>query len=189
MTESRHEAGGTRHEGRSLSLSRTGELMVTTFGLGKLRPAPGTWGSMPPVGLAWLLIVAGQGPDGTFVHWAIYNGVLAAVLLVFSMACIAFGDAAEARFGKKDPGQVCADETAGVCLPLMFLPAHAFATPRATIATLALAFFVFRIMDIIKPWPAYRLQKLPAGWGVLADDLAAGIQAAIVVQIVARAAL
>lgn len=174
---------------RPSSLSRTGELLLTTFGLGHLRPAPGTWGSMPPVALAWLLVVAGQGPDGTFVHWVIYNGALVVVMLVFSFACIAFGDAAEARFGKKDPGQICADETAGMCLPLMLLPANAVATPGATIATLALAFIAFRLMDIIKPWPAYRLQRLPAGWGVLVDDLAAGVQAAIVVQIVARVAM
>lgn len=185
----RHQAPGTGHQAGGPSLSRTGELMLTTFGLGKLRPAPGTWGSMPPVGLAWLMVMAGLGPDGTIVHWGVYNGVLACVLLVFSIACIAFGDAAEARFGKKDPGQICADETAGQCLSLMFLPAQALATPRAVIATLVLAFLAFRIMDIIKPWPAYRLQKLPAGWGVLVDDLAAGIQAAVVVQVVVRVAM
>src|SRR5690349_19194211 len=97
---------------RTSSLSRFGESMVTTFGLGRLRPAPGTWGSMPPVALAGLLMIAGFGPDGTFVHWTLYNGVLLAVVLVFSAACVRYGDAAEAKFGK-DPGQVCADETAG----------------------------------------------------------------------------
>lgn len=171
------------------TLSKIGEALLTTFGLGKLRPAPGTWGSLPPVAAAWLLIVAGLGPDQTLVHWLIYNGVLLAILIVFSAACVVFGDAAEARFGKKDPGQICADETAGQCLPLMLLPAHVAASPSATIATLGLAFIAFRVMDIIKPWPAFRLQKVPAGWGVLLDDLAAGIQAAIVVQVVARVAL
>lgn len=173
----------------SSQLSKLGETLLTTFGLGKLRPAPGTWGSMPPVVFAGLLVIAGYGPDQTLVHWALYNGALLAVLLVFSGACVAFGEAAEVRFGKKDPGQICADETAGQCLPLMLLPAHAVATPGATVATLALAFLSFRIMDIIKPWPAFRLQKARAGWGVLLDDLAAGVQAAIIVQVVIRVAL
>lgn len=171
------------------TLSKTGEALLTTFGLGKLRPAPGTWGSLPPVGVAGLMVVAGMGPDQTLVHWAVYNGVLLAILVIFSAACVVFGDAAEARFGKKDPGQICADETAGQCLPLMLLPAHALATPSAAIATLGFAFVTFRIMDILKPWPAFRLQKHPAGWGVLLDDLAAGLQAMIVVQVVARVAM
>jgi phosphatidylglycerophosphatase A len=174
---------------RPSSLSRTGELLLTTFGLGKLRPAPGTWGSMPPIALAGLLIMGGFGPNQTLVHWVTWNGIFAAVLVVFSVACVRYGDAAEAKFGKKDPGLICADETAGQCLPLMLLPAHAIVTPGAAIATLLLAFLSFRVLDIIKPWPAFRLQKVPAGWGVLLDDLAAGIQAAIVVQIVTRLAL
>lgn len=171
------------------TLSKLGEALLTTFGLGKLRPAPGTWGSMPPVFVAGLLIIAGLGPNQTLVHWVVYNGVLLGVLVLFSAACVKYGDAAEARFGKKDPGQICADETAGQCLPLMLLPAHVVSSPSAAIATLGLAFITFRIMDILKPWPAFRLQRAPAGWGVLLDDLAAGIQAAIVVQVVARVAL
>jgi len=171
------------------SLSWLGERLVTTFGLGKLRPAPGTWGSMPPCAVAGLMVFGGLGPNGTIVHWIIYNGVLAAVLLVFAWACIHYGDAAEARFGKKDPGQICADETAGVCLPLMFLPAKALINPGYAIAMIALAFFSFRVLDIIKPWPANGLQKKPAGWGVLLDDLAAGVQAMIVVQVVAWTAM
>ncbi len=164
-------------------------MMVTTFGLGLLRPAPGTWGSMPSVVLAGVLMAAGAAPDGTIVNWLIYNGVLAAVMVVFSAACIRYGDAAEAKFGKKDPGQICADETAGQCLALMFLPLHAVATPTNAVATLVLAFVVFRIMDIVKPWPAGRLQSVPGGWGVLLDDLAAGVLAALVVQLVTRTAL
>lgn len=174
---------------RPSSLSRFGEAMVTTFGLGKLRPAPGTWGSMPPVALAGLLMLAGLGPNETIVHWAVYNGALLVVLLVFSAACVRYGDAVEAKYGKKDPGQVCADETAGQCLALMFLPNHAVATPANAIATLALAFFTFRIMDILKPWPAGRLQDEPGGWGILLDDLAAGILAGLIVQFVTRVAL
>lgn len=171
---------------RPSGLSRLGHALLTTFGLGLLRPAPGTWGSIPSVLFAAALIVVGLGPDGTFVNWAAYNGLLALVVLVFSAACVRYGDAAEARFGKKDPGQVCADETAGQALALMLLPAHAVATPANAIATLVLAFLAFRIMDILKPWPAGKLQNVPGGWGVLLDDLAAGIMAWGIVQVVAR---
>jgi phosphatidylglycerophosphatase A len=174
---------------RPSSLSRAGELLLTTFGLGKMRPAPGTWGSMPPVALAGLMILAGFGPNGTIVNWAIWNGVFLGVLVLFSAACVRYGDAAEAKFGKKDPGLICADETAGQCLPLLLLPGHVVDTPASAAATLLLAFLAFRLLDILKPWPAYRLQKVPAGWGVLLDDLAAGVQAAIVVQVVTRLAL
>lgn len=164
-------------------------MLVTTFGLGRLRPAPGTWGSLPPVVLAGVLMALGLGPDGTFVNWAIYNGSLLAVALVFTAACVRYGDAAEARFGKKDPGQVCADETAGQCLALMLLPGFAAATPANAAATLVLAFLAFRIMDILKPWPAGKLQDVPGGWGVVLDDLAAGLMAWGIVQFVTRVAL
>jgi phosphatidylglycerophosphatase A len=168
------------------SLSRLGEMLLTTFGLGRLRPAPGTWGSMPPVVLAAMLIAAGMGPNQTFVNWATYNGALAVVLLVFSAACVRYGTAAEAKFGKKDPGTICADETAGMCLPLMMLPSFSVATPGSAAMTLGIAFIAFRVFDIVKLWPANGLQRHPAGWGVLLDDLAAGVQAAVVVQVVVR---
>lgn len=171
---------------RRSTLSQRGELLVTTFGLGRLRPAPGTWGSMPPVVMAGVLIALGLGPDGTFVNWAVYNGVLALVVVVFSAACVRYGDAAEARFNRKDPGQICADETAGQCLPLMFLPSAAVGTAASAALTLVGAFLAFRVFDILKPWPAGRLQDEPGGWGVLLDDLAAGLMAAVVVQVVVR---
>jgi phosphatidylglycerophosphatase A len=168
-------------------------MLVTTFGLGRLRPAPGTWGSLPPVLLAGLMLILGMGParHGSGVSWGWagwlgYHGVLLAVLAVFSVACLAFGDAAEAAFGKKDPGSVCADETAGGCIPLMLLPPAAMAEEWAH-WTLLLAFLSFRMFDILKLPPAGKLQKQPGGVGILVDDLVAGVQAMVLVQIVTRA--
>jgi phosphatidylglycerophosphatase A len=170
-------------------LSPLGNTLITTFGLGYLRPAPGTWGSMPPVLLAGVLVALGHGnqvcPVGLHGCW-VYNAAIVATLLLFSFACVAFGDAAEARFGKKDPGHVCADETAGVCIPLLFLPPEAYATPVMTAMTLALVFLAFRIFDILKLPPANGLQRVPGGWGILLDDLVAGVQALVVVQVVVR---
>lgn len=166
---------------------RTSFALVTTFGLGRLRPAPGTWGSLPPVVLAGLLIALGWAPEGAGL-WpsVVYHAVLALVLLVFGFACIAAGDAAEARFNRKDPSEVVADETAGMCLPLMFLPATAIASPALAVFTLVYAFVAFRVMDIFKPFPARQLQSVPGGWGILLDDLVAGVYAAVLVQVLAR---
>jgi len=157
--------------------------MVTVFGLGHLRPAPGTWGSLPPAALAAVLVAVGLGPAG---HPLIYNLALAAVVIVFTLACAIKGDLAEAVFLRKDPSQVVADETAGQALALMFLPAAAVATPALAAFTLIYAFLAFRIMDIIKPWPAFQIQKIAGGWGVVLDDLVAGFYAFVLVQVISR---
>lgn len=177
------------------AMSRTGEALVTTFGLGLLRPAPGTWGSMPPVVLAALLLVLGVAPgrEGgewawSWGAWAAYHLVMLAVVVVFGLACMAWGNEAEAAFGKKDPGSVCADETAGMSIALMFLPAHALSGQWAP-WTLLLAFLAFRATDILKLPPARGLQRFPAGLGILVDDLVAGVQALVIVQIVTRTAM
>lgn len=159
-----------------------------------MRPASGTWGSMPPVLIAALLLGVGIGPaasegSGAAWHtlqWVLYHANLALILIIFSLACIVDGEAAEARFGKKDPSQVVADETAGQCLPLMFLPASALADWKTMAFTLVFAFVCFRALDIVKPWPARQLQRVPGGWGILIDDLFAGVYALLIVQGVTR---
>lgn len=157
-------------------------LWITTFGLGYMRPASGTWGSLPPVAVAFALWMAGFGPDKQPIAYSI---VLGAIFVVFCAACVLQGRRAEAAWGK-DPSNAVADETAGQCLALVALPPAAFHSLGSTIATLAVAFVAFRVMDIIKPWPAYQLQKLPHGWGILVDDLFAGVYALGVVQVFAR---
>ena len=91
----------------------------------------------------------------------------------------------EERWGK-DPGEVVADETAGQCIPLMFLPAWCFTDFWRAVATVAAAFLLFRILDIIKPWPAKQIQSRPYGWGILLDDLFAGAYAAVIMQVGSR---
>jgi len=157
-------------------------LLATTFGLGYMRPASGTWGSMPPVVMAGLLWLAGFGPQEAPI---IYHGALAVVFVVFCAACVFGGDEAERKWGK-DPSNVVADETAGQCIALIALPLAGF---WESTATLALAFVAFRIFDILKLWPADGLQKIRGGWGILLDDLVAGIQALIVVQLIVRLAV
>lgn len=158
-------------------------LFSTTLGLGRLRPAPGTWGSLPPPALAYVLVLSGFGPQ-CWIYWL----VLVLVLMVFSAGCVLEGDLAEAVLGKKDHGSVCADETAGQCLPLLALawaPASVVTGWWPAMLTMGGAFLAFRLTDIVKPWPAMQIQRVPGGWGVLLDDLVAGLYAAALVLIAA----
>lgn len=155
--------------------------LLTCFGLGNLKPAPGTWGSLPPVILAFALVcVIDQS-----MRWQI-DVILFLVALCFSIACIKFGDHAEEIFKTKDPSQVVADEVAGQSIPLLFLPWYLQTDYLNNAILVAIAFISFRFFDILKPPPASGLQKLPAGWGILVDDLIAGIYALIITQAVAR---
>jgi phosphatidylglycerophosphatase A len=105
------------------------------------------------------------------------------IILVFSAACLLQADRAEARFNRKDPGQVVADEMAGMALTLLMLPAAGMVTGVRAAFTLVFAFLAFRIMDIVKPWPAGAMQRIPGGWGILLDDLAAGLYAGVLILV------
>lgn len=173
-------------------MSPVGKRLITTFGLGYMRPAPGTWGSLPPCALAALWAVAGRQIGMGSVGNLLWYCVLAFFALYFSWVCVKFGDGAEAEFGRKDPSQVVADETAGMAVTLLFLPPQWLIvtgatlqesqtrTAIATVAAIAVAFVLFRIADILKLPPANGLQRLKSGWGILVDDLVAGLQAGVV---------
>jgi phosphatidylglycerophosphatase A len=155
-----------------------GNWIATGMGLGHLRPAPGTWGSLPPVVLAMVLALAETNPRHI-------DMALAALGLVFGLGCLVWGRQAEARYGKKDPGAVVADEIAGQSLALMWLP-WSTTNNAHVIATCAIAFFMFRVFDIIKPPPARGWQRLEGGLGILIDDLVAGLYAMVATQLIVR---
>ncbi len=156
---------------------------VTVFGLGHLRPASGTWGSMPPPAVALGLMFLGVAP-------MVVDATLVALGVAASAACLAFGAWAQEHFGRVDPRQVVADEVAGQCVALLFLPWRSgFDGLMWNIALVGTAFVAFRIMDIVKPPPARQAERLRSGLGVLADDLVAGVYALIVTQLAARAVL
>ena len=176
----------TEHKNRSRAPLRPLDaptLGLSVLGLGFLRPAPGTWGSLPPCALAALLVLLDVEPSVSL-------GALAVVFVLSCAACVVWGRYAETRFGRKDAAEVVADETAGVCLPVA--PALlSDGTVIAIFAQIAWAFVLFRVFDIIKPSPARELEKLPHGWGVLIDDLVAGLYAliAFVLSMMAMGAL
>lgn len=155
-----------------------GTWVVTGMGTGLLRPAPGTWGSLPPVALAVGLAMARTDPRAI-------DMALAAMGLFFGVGCLVWGESAERRFGRKDPGSVVADEIAGQSLALMWLP-WALGDGARVIATAAIAFFAFRAFDIVKPPPARGWQRFPGGLGILIDDLVAGFYALVATQVLVR---
>ena len=151
------------------------ELLTTCFGLGKLPFCPGTWGSLPPV----VLYQALRYVPGEFYPW-ITPVVMAVLLVVFSWICIRYAPAVIAATGKKDPGLIVADEVAGQALTMLVI---SLLWPGNICNTTVLGFALFRLFDITKPWPCKRLEKLPAGVGILADDLMAGVYGGIVAAI------
>jgi len=153
-------------------------LFTSCFGLGRLPVAPGTWGSLPPAIAFGLMCSLNVPPVAISI-------VMAALVLAGSVACVAFAPAAIAATGKNDPGEVVADELAGQAVTFLLSPFLALnaASPKQIWITALAGFVLFRIFDISKPWPISRLENLPAGWGILADDLLAGVFAWVVLQI------
>ncbi|MFB3891589.1 MAG: phosphatidylglycerophosphatase A [Phycisphaerae bacterium] len=182
------------------------KLIVTGLGAGYMRPAPGSWASATVcaifLGVMWL----GGG------NLPAVNATMAGVLVLASVGCVALGRQAERMFGKKDPSQCVIDEWAGQALALLLLPlptglpayqssklpsgeiVHSYRYELAgsrpwwheILLAVGIAFLAFRLLDIIKPPPARQLEKLPHGWGVLLDDLAAGLYANVVCQLILR---
>lgn len=132
---------------------------------GRFPFAPGTAGSLVAV-LLYLLLKRLP-----------LAGYLVVCLLVTGIAIWA-SDEAEKALGEKDPHRVVIDEIAGYLISMILLP--------STWGYIIGAFLLFRIFDVIKPYPLHRLQSLPGGWGIVVDDVGAGIYTNIVLQIVLR---
>lgn len=131
--------------------------------LGRRMPAPGTWGS-----LAGLLATAVFLPRAG-------AGLVLLVSGVAGLLAVGLCGEAERRLGRSDPGEVILDEF--VVMPLCLLGWRGLAgSPPFWVAALA-GFALFRFFDILKPLGIARLQELPGGWGVVADDAAAALAA------------
>ena len=147
--------------GEHAPTDRAALLLATGLGAGWAPLVPGTFGSVLGVAAAWTLSLGG--PVAT----------VAGLCAVTAAGTWAAGRA-EAILAKRDPGAVVVDEIAGQILTLAFVPA----TPRAIL----LGFVLFRALDILKPFPARRLESLPGGSGIMADDLMAGLYANLLLQ-------
>ncbi len=151
-------------------------LAATVGGLGDLLPAPGTTvGSLAGALLSWLAAAAWPA--------AVIPVAVAGLVLVLPLSVWACGTEARRR-GIADPGPVVIDEVAGqwVALALVSCVLGRQPGPRE----LAVSFLLFRVFDVVKPWPIRRLERLPGGWGIVADDLAAGAAAAVLYLVILR---
>lgn len=145
---------------------RTQWLVATGLGAGLSPVAPGTAGSLVGLALCLGLEFLGGAP-------AVAIGIIATLLAGLWSA----GPVAR-HLGREDPGPVVIDEVSGQLLALLFLP--------VSLATYIAGFLLFRIFDIVKPFPARRLESLPGASGIMADDLVAGLYANLVLWLLVR---
>lgn len=140
------------------------KFFATGFGSGYLPKAPGTWGTVVGVAYAWVL---------SLLDWRWQLPILVAVMLL----AVWLSGVAEKLFQRKDAPEIVIDEIAAFPLAACF----AWGVERWTPLLVGAAFVIFRIADILKPFPAKQAQQLRGGWGVVADDVIAAVYAGIVV--------
>ncbi len=135
-------------------------LLASGFGSGYSPFASGTAGSLVAALLYWFVFPQGNIP-------------LLAIVLVTLLISVPVCTKAELHYGKKDDGHIVLDEFAGMWITMLFVP--------PTIGFLIAGFLLFRLFDVIKPF--FRsLQSLPGGWGIMIDDVLAGLLANTVLQ-------
>lgn len=149
-------------------LDRAAYVIATGAGAGFAPIAPGTFGSMEGVGIYLGIVAFPLAPQS---HMAL---VVGAGLLLFAVGVWASTRACKMS-GVKDPGEIVIDEVSGQLIaiaPLALAP---------SLSGAVLAFLLFRLFDIFKPYPIRKLEHLPSGLGVMSDDALAGIYTAVLV--------
>lgn len=140
------------------------KIFATFFYVGCLPAIPGTFGSLAGIGV-YLLV-----SRFSYIYWG--------TVLFFIIFGIAVSSAAEDVLGKKDAPCIVIDEVAGILISFLFLPFD--------IRLIVIGFLIFRILDALKPFPINRLQCLRGGWGVMSDDIIAGVYTNIILQFVLK---
>jgi phosphatidylglycerophosphatase A len=155
---------------KTIKKTRWAWLVATFFGAGHLKPGPGTYGSIAAL-LLWYAAAHLLHPN----PFILAVGTLIAAIIITLIGVPAATIVAR-ESSRKDPGHVVIDEVAGQLFALVALPV----TPAFAVLGLVL----FRFFDILKPWPIRRLEQLPEGTGIMLDDVAAGLVAFAVAQLV-----
>ena len=140
------------------------EWLATCFKIGHLPIAPGTWGSLVAI-IGWWL-------------WLQYLDPLVFIVLIiaiFTIGVFATNTIID-HTGEKDPSRVIIDEVAGQWVGLLILPDG--------MLYFGGAFLLFRFLDILKPWPIRQMEQFPKGWGVMLDDILAGLLTLGLIQVV-----
>jgi phosphatidylglycerophosphatase A len=138
-------------------------VVATWFGCGLAPKAPGTVGTLGAIPLYWLALRGGRAGVGLTALAVTLTGVWAASVVARELA-------------KEDPQVVVVDEVAGTLITMLPMAAWSW---RAVVAGVLL----FRLFDILKPWPIRKLERLPGGWGVVMDDVGAGVLGAAVMAV------
>jgi len=148
-------------------MKKMAEIIATAFYVGHAPVVPATFGAAFGMTIYWFLM-----PQSAAAEALVTIGVII-------LAIITAGKAEE-KYGK-DGRRIVVDEVAGMFVSLCFL------FPEGTAKNFwvfLVAFAAFRVFDVVKPFPAHRLQRLPGGWGVVADDVFAGIYTNVLMRIV-----
>ncbi len=146
--------------------------VATFFGVGRGKPGPGTWASAAAV-LLWAALAWGLDPSAPALLLALVAAIALAMLVGIPAATIVARES-----GRHDPGFVVIDEVAGQWVALI--------GSRADWRHALIAFALFRLFDITKPFPIRRIERLPEGWGIVFDDVAAGLYALCVASLLHR---
>jgi phosphatidylglycerophosphatase A len=144
-------------------LTNLGLFLATCGYVGHVPVAPGTAGSVVGVAVFYLLRALGG---------RLAEGV--AIIVIFAVGVWA-GNVAERHWQRTDPGPVVIDEVVGTLITLLWLP--------LTGVGVFVGFVVFRVLDVVKPWPAARFESLHGGLGVMADDAMAGVYAHLLMRL------
>lgn len=138
-------------------------IYATFFGLGFVPLAPGTAASLAVAALYYFILFK--------LGWP----VLACLVLFLFLTGVPAAAAAAKEFGHEDPRRVVIDEAAGQLAVLLFCPVE--------LTAVGAGFVLFRVFDVLKPFPIRRLERLPGGWGIMADDFGAAAYAWAVLRI------
>lgn len=159
-------------------------LAVTTFGVGYLPLAPGTWGSLVAVGFYAVLASRfssmryGANLESPEILVATIHAIILVAFLLFILLGIWAASRSIELLGNSDASQAVVDEVIGQLIVFLFIP---FTSSWILIGA---GFLLFRLFDIWKPYPIDYLQELPRGIGVCADDILAGVYAGVCVSII-----
>ena len=142
-------------------------LIATFFGIGQMRPGPGTWASAATT-LLWAALAR-------TLPYPLRTPALIGLAIVLTLVGIPAATRVARASAKKDPSFVVIDEVAGQLISLIAVP--------LSWKTFLAGFILFRVFDILKPPPVRQLERLPEGAGIVLDDVAAGIYALAVMQL------
>ncbi len=147
-------------------MNHLAQVIATWFGSGYLPKAPGTWGSLAALPFAWGIMLIAPG---------VFPILVASVFLL--LVGVWAASQHSATLGEHDAGEIVVDEVVGQWIALAVAPF----SPLGWFT----AFLLFRLFDVLKPWPISWIDKrVSGGWGIMLDDVVAGIFAALVLMLI-----